>query len=442
MTSAIGWYGPLVDLCKTDHHIGDIVQLLVFVHRSTPVQYKLSKGGEVIRTDIQVGDDTLPFFSVSLWKKQMGTMVVAGDILLLQNVKITKFGHAVEARTVEWSSVVRLVHPYESLLSKGVGELIEESQVGKTTLEKLCKVIKWVQRARSALHTTGSHSFVVMSLLSCFVALKKQLRNWKLPKQSESQNLLLLSEVLGLSNSCNAIFNASIGEIFLPFTRRALDDSNKEKMFVSRTIEDKDNSLAEDFICIGCQLCGSPLVSENRSICKQDNISLYCPKSLNHVHAVTLIYRPFMSISPPQLYVWDESEYLPLLVRNKAAVVLFGNIRAERVYSCYRGQNHSQNANQTYFCRENNNEAVKKGLVGSCSSDADKSLEVKKKNHHNKNMNFHLIWLVLLKMLLQQGKNSPMKFEATVNTSLDTEHGKFEMLSVSVPCARNKLFSG
>ena len=85
-----------------------------------------------------------------------------------------------------------------------------------------------------------------------------------MPKQSESQNLLLLSEVLGLSKSCNAIFYASIGEIFLPFTWRALDDSNKEKMFVSRTIEDKDNSLAEDFICIGCQLCGSPLVSENR----------------------------------------------------------------------------------------------------------------------------------------------------------------------------------
>lgn len=53
------------------------------------MQYKLSKGGEVIRTDIQVGDDTLPFFSVSLWKKQMGTLVDAGDILLLQS----KQGH-------------------------------------------------------------------------------------------------------------------------------------------------------------------------------------------------------------------------------------------------------------------------------------------------------------------------------------------------------------
>ncbi|XP_034889146.2 uncharacterized protein [Populus alba] len=361
MTSAIGWYGPLVDLCKTDQHIGDIVQLLVFVHRSTPVQ---------------------------------------------------------RPETVECASLVRLVHPYGSLLSKGVDELIEESQAGKTTLEKLCKVIKWVQRARSALNTIGSHSFV-------------KPRNWKLPKQSESQNLLLLSEVLGLSNSCNAIFNASIGEIFLPITWRALDDSDMEKMFVSRrTTEDKDNSLAEDFICLGCHLCGTPMVSENGSICKQSNISLYCLKSPNHLHAVTLIYRPFM------LYVWDESEYLPLLVRNKAAVVLFGNIRAERVYSCFRGQNRSHNSNQAYFCWEN----VKKGLVGSCSSDADKSLEVKEKNHHNKNTNFHMIWLVLLKILLQQGKNSPLKFEATVNTGLDAEHGKFEMLSVSVPCARNKLF--
>jgi hypothetical protein len=35
------------------------------------------------------------------------------------DVKITKFGHAVEARTVEWSSLVSLVHPYGSLLSKG-----------------------------------------------------------------------------------------------------------------------------------------------------------------------------------------------------------------------------------------------------------------------------------------------------------------------------------
>ena len=36
MTSAIGWYGPLIDLSEASLHVGDFVQLLVFVHRSTP----------------------------------------------------------------------------------------------------------------------------------------------------------------------------------------------------------------------------------------------------------------------------------------------------------------------------------------------------------------------------------------------------------------------
>lgn len=35
-------------------------------------------------------------------------------------------------------------------------------------------------------------------------------------------------------------------------------------MFVSRRITNvEDSNLVEDFTCIGCQLCGSPLDSEN-----------------------------------------------------------------------------------------------------------------------------------------------------------------------------------
>lgn len=46
----------------------------------------MAKGGrEVIRTDIQVGDDTRRFFHVSIWQKQMASMAVAGDIVLLQS---------------------------------------------------------------------------------------------------------------------------------------------------------------------------------------------------------------------------------------------------------------------------------------------------------------------------------------------------------------------
>ncbi|OAY58240.1 uncharacterized protein LOC110608090 isoform X1 [Manihot esculenta] len=423
MTSTIGWYGPLIDLSKATSHIGDFVQLLVFVHRCNPVQYKLSTGGEVIRTDIQVGDDTLPFFSVSLWQKQLAAKAVAGDVILLQNVKITKFGCVVDARTVQFSSLICLIHPYDLLISKGVDDLMGESRVGKTTMEKFVKVIKWVQRAGSSLHHIRLSNFE-----------KRQLpRNWIVPEQSELRDFFLLSEVLHLRNSCKAVFNASVGEIFLPITWRALGDSDKEKMFVSRRITNvEDSNLVEDFTCIGCQLCGSPLDSENGHIFNQNSIPLYCPKSSDHLHVVSLIYRPLM------LYVWDESEYLPLLIRNKAAELLFGNIKAERVYSCYRGQKTGQNCDQKNHCTETIPKATGKAVVDSCPSGADESQQVAGKHNHHKNVDLHLVWLIVLKMLLQQGKNSPLKFEVTVDTSLEVENGRFEMVSVSIPCMRTR----
>ena len=39
-----------------------------------------------MRTDIQVGDDTTPYFGVALWQKHMGSKVAAGDIILLQSM--------------------------------------------------------------------------------------------------------------------------------------------------------------------------------------------------------------------------------------------------------------------------------------------------------------------------------------------------------------------
>lgn len=69
-----------------------------------------------------------------------------------------------------------------------------------------------------------------------------------------------LQEVLRLTTSFNAIFNASIGEMFLPITWRTIGESENEKMFVSRRLSKMENNdLVEDLICTGCQLCGSPL---------------------------------------------------------------------------------------------------------------------------------------------------------------------------------------
>lgn len=115
--AAIVCYGPLIDLSKAASHIDEYVQLLVFVHNITPIQvfplllllstlsgfteayiyiylilqYKLRRkgGAEVIKTDIQVADDTRPFFPVTIWNKQLASTLLAGDIILLQS----KFFH-------------------------------------------------------------------------------------------------------------------------------------------------------------------------------------------------------------------------------------------------------------------------------------------------------------------------------------------------------------
>jgi hypothetical protein len=146
-----------------------------------------------------------------------------------------------------------------------------------------------------------------------------------------------------------------------------------------------------------------------------------------------------------QLYVWDESEYLPLLVKNKAAEILFGNIRAARVHLCYREQKQNRHPDPTdvhkdiHFCTKvSNHPKAAAGLLGSCSSDAEMSLELKGKQCSDKKMNLFFIWLIFLKMLLEQGKNSPLKFEVTVNASLDRENGRFQMVSMLMPCFRAK----
>ena len=48
-------------------------------------QYKTSSGGNVIRTDIQVGDDTRRYFPVSIWLKHTESLLQAGSIVLLHS---------------------------------------------------------------------------------------------------------------------------------------------------------------------------------------------------------------------------------------------------------------------------------------------------------------------------------------------------------------------
>lgn len=79
-----------------------------------------------------------------------------------------------------------------------------------------------------------------------------------------SRDCFSLSEVLCLTESCKVIFDASIGEMFSLPPLIDLDEPRKEKLFVSRRLYDEEDfDLAEDLICTGCQLCGTPLGLES-----------------------------------------------------------------------------------------------------------------------------------------------------------------------------------
>jgi len=132
---------------------------------------------------------------------------------------------------------------------------------------------------------------------------------------------------------------------------------------------------------------------------------------------------------------------MPILVKNRTAEILFGNIKAGKVYSAYKEQMHNQNLGPRHECKDKdacerpaiNPTPSGEGLPTANALEVDKGLQSEQKHLPDK-FNFYRVWLILLKMLLKQGKNSSLKFEITVDPSLDIESGKFEMVSATMPC--------
>ena len=84
--------------------------------------------------------------------------------------------------------------------------------------------------------------------------------NWKLHEEICTQDCSSLSELSQCEDSCKASFHASVGEIFLPITWADLREPEAERMFISRRLHSLgENSLVEDLITIGCQICGAPV---------------------------------------------------------------------------------------------------------------------------------------------------------------------------------------
>lgn len=78
------------------------------------------------------------------------------------------------------------------------------------------------------------------------------------------------------------------------------------------------------------------------------------------------------------------------------------------------------------------------GLPSASSLEEGKSLELEGKHLCTKRFNFYHVWLIFLKLLMKQGKNSPLKLEIIVDPNLDVENGKFELVSATLPCFGTK----
>ncbi|TVU14333.1 hypothetical protein EJB05_37796 [Eragrostis curvula] len=400
MAAIVSWYGPLIDLAAAASHVGGFVQLLASVRRVTHHQEQNATTGRIYdKTIFEVGDDTRSSFSVSLWSSKHTSTIVVGDILLLQNIKIVEFRNGLEGRASQISAAQVLLSS-EALMnleacSLGIGELVSSCKVGDATRSKLRRVAEWTLRTKCALKE--NHHQVIS-------------KNWKEATAKESTDAWSIAELLCQSKLCNMSVYASIGKIVLA---KSPTSHFKGKMSVLDKHSWKEhNDIVKDFITTGCKLCGSPLYEKN--VNGENTSANDCPNNPKYLHVLGQIYKPFM------MYIYDQSGQVPLLVRNKAAEILFANIVADDLSECYK----SHQCMLLETCESGN-------VSPSGKIDFTGSNGIAKKRKTEQKPNFHLIWLIMVKCLL--GKNSPFCFQISVNPEKHVEDGRFELLSLTMP---------
>ncbi|KAI5006227.1 hypothetical protein ZWY2020_033470 [Hordeum vulgare] len=118
-----------------------------------------------------------------------------------------------------------------------------------------------------------------------------------------------------------------------------------------------------------------------------------CPDNPKYLHVVGQIYKPFM------IYVQDQTGQVLVLVKNKVAEILFSNINADDVSECYK----SRHCMMVDTCDS--------GQSSTCGMLDGSGKTTIAKRKRTKKLDFHLIWLIVMKCLLNQGKNSPFCFQ-------------------------------
>uniref|UniRef100_J3LYE4 Uncharacterized protein n=1 Tax=Oryza brachyantha TaxID=4533 RepID=J3LYE4_ORYBR len=349
------------------------------------------------KTMLEVGDETRSSFCVSLWPKH-SSGILAGDVLLLQNIKIVEFRNGLEGRASQISAVQVLLNCNDLVKQKGIDDLIVNCKVGDNTRSKLRRVVEWIwMQPNKFNHAENSH--------------KVTLKNWKEIKEKETGNFLSISELLHQSKLCNGCVYASICKIVL--SSSLTSHFNWKFSVIERFSLKEHNDIFRELITTGCKLCGSPLYPKNFH--GEITYPIDCPKNPKYLHVLGQIYKPFM------IYVRDQSGQVPLLVRNKAAEILFANISADDVSECYK--NCHCMLLDTCECGNLNTSGILDGTA---------ETGITKRKRRNKKPDWHLIWLVLIKCLLNQHKNSPFCLQISVNPEKSVEDGRFELVSLTM----------
>uniref|UniRef100_A0A0D9W5N3 Uncharacterized protein n=1 Tax=Leersia perrieri TaxID=77586 RepID=A0A0D9W5N3_9ORYZ len=223
---------------------------------------------------LEVADDTRSSFCVSLWPKH-GSSVLAGDVLLLQNIKIVEFRNGLEGRASQISAVQVFLNS-KDLKERGIDELIDNCKVGDNTRSKLRRVVEWawMQHNKCAL-AENCH--------------KATLKNWKDRKEKELGEFLSISELLPQSKLCNIGIYAFVCKMVL--TGSLTSDSNRKFSVIERFSLKEHNDIVRDLVTTGCTLCGSPLYPKYAPYIANVSPAIYMYKDICfHCHDIVNLY--------------------------------------------------------------------------------------------------------------------------------------------------------
>ncbi|KAI4969063.1 hypothetical protein ZWY2020_046393, partial [Hordeum vulgare] len=317
--------------------------------------------------------------SLSVWSTPTRWRLRVPPDLPGGHIKIVEFRNGLEGRASQMSAVQILMDSKDLVQPEGIDEFLINCKLGNATRSKLRRVMS---------------------------------KNWKERIKNDSADFLSISELLPQSKPCNLNIYASIGKIVLMGSLRP--ELKGHLSVIEKHSLSGQNDIVRDFITTGCKLCGLPLYQKN--LHGDNTYPIDCPDNPKYLHVVGHIYKPFM------IYVQDQTGQVPVLVKNKIAEILFSNINADDVSECYK----SRHCMLVDTCDS--------GQSSTCGMlDGSGKTDIAKRKRTKHKLDFHLIWLIVMKCLLNQGKNSPFRFQISVNPGRNVEDGRFELISLTMP---------